>query len=140
MFFILQIKCSLILLLRFVYCPVGFHIETISINITQSSSKLIVGSKEKINFTCAVEVLCSGPCGITILTFKWVKDGIDFSNESSRMVRLDELSSIYEETEVINREIIVADAGQYQCQAEISETSSANSSALRSVSVTSKYL
>ena len=137
MFFILQTKCSLKLLLHFVCCPVGFHIETISINITQSPSKLVAGSREKISFTCAVEVLCSGPCGTTILEFKWIKDGIDFFNESSRIVRLDELSSIFKQTEVINREIIVDDAGQYLCQAELSETSASNST-LRSVSVTSK--
>ena len=119
---------------------VGFHIESIDITAKHSASVLIVGTREKIIFTCTVEVLCSGPCGDTNVTFRWIKDSLEVFSESVQEVSLAENSTIHQEMVVINRELVVADAGSYYCQAELSETTAVNSTTAKNISVARKYM
>ena len=109
-----------------------------NITSTQSIPNLIAGTEEKITFTCIVKVLCTDTCGKTNVTFKWLKDGSEVFMESIVQVTLAENSTIHQEMAVINREIAVADAGSYHCQAELSERSSVDSSIPQNISVTSK--
>ena len=91
-------------------------------NITAISSAptLLVGTIQNITFICDVKVLCSGPCEDSNVTFSWMKDGLEVFNQSIQQVTLAENSTIHEEMVTINKEITVADAGSYQCQAELS--------------------
>ena len=116
----------------------GFHIESVSITANQSVPILLAGTMQKIIFVCAVEVLCSGPCADTNVTFRWIKDGSEVFTESSQQVTLAEDSTIHEEMAVINRKIAVTDAGSYHCQAELSEMPAVNNSAAQNISIISE--
>ena len=116
----------------------GFSIDSVNITSAQSSPTLFAGTMEKITFTCVAKVLCSGTCNDTNVTFMWLKDGSAVFVESKQQVTLAENSTIHQVTAVINREIAVADAGSYQCQAKLSELFTVNSSFPQNMSVTSK--
>ena len=118
----------------------GFDIEFINITAIQSAPTLIAGTTEEITFTCAVEVLCSGPCDNTNITFKWIRDGSEVFTESIQQVTLAENSIIHKEKVITNREIAVADAGSYHCQAKLSKMPTVNSSTAQNISVASKCL
>ena len=116
----------------------GSSIDSVNITSVQSSPTLFAGTEEKITFTCIAKVLCSGTCNSTNITFVWLKDGSAVFRESTQQFTLSENSTILQETAVINREITVADAGIYHCQAELSEMPAVNSTTAHNLSVTSK--
>ena len=117
----------------------GFSIESVNITATQSAPNLNVGTMETIIFKCDVEVLCSGPCENTNITFRWIKDGLEVFTEGIQQITLAENSTIHEETIDIDRKIALADAGLYHCQAELSTMSAAvNSSAAKGIFVISE--
>ena len=118
----------------------GFHIESVDITLIHSSPTVIVGTTEKITFICDVKVLSSGPCENDKIMFRWIKDGSETFAESSQQVILAENFTIHHEMAVINREIVVTDAGLYQCQAQLPDMPVVNSSTAQNISVTSKYI
>ena len=116
-----------------------FHIQSVNITAISSAPTLVVGSIENITFVCDLEVLCSGPCKDSNVTFRWMKAGSEVFIESIQQVSLAENSTVHEEKVVINKEIAVVDAGSYQCQAELSGISEGiNNSTAQNVSVISK--
>ena len=117
----------------------GFHIDSVNITTIFSAPTLVVGTAENITFICDVEVLCNGPCEDSNVTFRWMKDGSEVFKESIQQVTLAQNSTVHQGKAVINKEIAVADAGSYQCQAEVSGMSDGiNNSTAQNVSVTSK--
>ena len=115
------------------------HIESVNITAISSVPTLVVGTTENITFICDVEVLCSGPCENSNITFRWMKDGSEVFKKSIQKVTLAESSTVHKGKAVINKEIAVADAGSYQCQAKLSGMlDGVNNSTAQNVSVISK--
>ena len=118
----------------------GFRIESVNITAFSSAPALVVRTVENITFICDVEVLCSGPCKGSNVTFRWIKDDSKVFEVSIQQVTfLAENSTFPKGKAVINKEIAVADAVSYQCQAELSGMSDeVNNSTAQNVSVISK--
>ena len=113
-----------------------YSIDSVGISASPASPNLVVESTGMVDFTCSVNVSCNGTCDNTTIMVAWTKDGtVVFTNTS---VEITSSPSVFVVTASINGDIVVSDAGSYQCQAELPPLSPVISVPAKTLTVTSK--